>query len=84
MFLFSWLTGPFCSGCAAYFIGRSAGHAIFDAVADQVDQQQALVGVDGASRRRLVSEADAGGRGRSGQLLHLVLGGDAGGFAPAP
>ena len=65
-------------------IGRSAGHAVFDAVADQVDQQQALVGVDGASRRCLVSEADAGGRGRSGQLLYLVLGDDAGRLVPAP
>ena len=74
----------FLLGMRGILIGRSAGHAIFDAVADQVCQQQALVGVDGASRRHLVGEADPGGRGRSGQLLYLVLGGDAGGFAPAP
>ena len=74
----------FLLGMHGILIGRSVRHAIFDAVADQVDQQQALVGVDGASRRCLVSEADAGGRGRSGQLLYLVLGGDAGGLAPAP
>ena len=56
----------FLLGMRGILIGRSAGHAVFDAVADQVDQQQALVGVDGASRRNLVGEADPGGRDRSG------------------